>query len=360
MLLRKSHRKVPFWDGKTTKKYPTGYHTLGNGNRIFATETQIIHLNDSDQPNGKSADNSLASVTLVASTEELRDVLRHIPKEESIKNADFIQAWVKHRNINPHLEAEARSAWRLCRELTKNRPLNKLTKDDGRKLAQELLNKNSLATVAKKIGHLRAAANLALDDRKIEFNPFERVMPKYNKRNSRRFLDDDDMTLIRTHLSKLSDDDQLLWKMLAYTGMRLGEPFHITEEFRENGVRYVKVGSKTDTSIRRVPIPTELLRHFPERIQDRVFPGKPEIAGKRLRYFLRKLSISYDQKRGTGDRKKVIHSLRHRAKDKLRSLGCPRDIQNEILGHDKRTVSDHYGVGYPIEKLLYWVDQISY
>jgi hypothetical protein len=40
---------------------------------------------------------------------------------------------------------------------------------------------------------------------------------------------------------------------------------------------------------------------------------------------------------------KIIHSLRHRAEDQLRASGCQRDMQQWLLGHDEKTVSDDYG-----------------
>jgi hypothetical protein len=46
------------------------------------------------------------------------------------------------------------------------------------------------------------------------------------------------MKVARENLHKLGDDDQLLWILLAQTGMRLSEPFAIEEEFRQDGVRF--------------------------------------------------------------------------------------------------------------------------
>ena len=56
-------------------------------------------------------------------------------------------------------------------------------------------------------------------------------------------------------MDKLSAQDRLLLTLLASTGMRRGEAFEISGEMTEHGVRYVVVGTKTDQSRRRVPLP---------------------------------------------------------------------------------------------------------
>jgi integrase len=201
--------------------------------------------------------------------------------------------------------------------------------------------------------------NLAIKTRKLKIsNPFSHVSLPKDDGVEREPLSEAEMALVRDNLRKLSPHDQLLWKWLACTGMRLSEPFEIDRKYEENGVRYVIVGTKTRSSRRRVPIPTELLPA--ERIEGPLFKGNPETVAKRLRYFLKRLKISHDPKAGTGNPAKVVHSLRHRAKDRLRSAHCSKDIQHHILGHDEVTVADGYGTGYPMDVLLPYVDKIGW
>jgi hypothetical protein len=63
---------------------------------------------------------------------------------------------------------------------------------------------------------------------------------------------------------------------------------------------------------------------------------------------------------GINDERKVLHSLHHRAKNRLRAEGCPEDIQLAILGHEKKTVASGYGKGFPITVLKPWVEKISW
>jgi integrase len=48
---------------------------------------------------------------------------------------------------------------------------------------------------------------------------------------------DDDMKVIWDNLNQLSASDQLLMRVLATTGMRLGEAFQTTRESEERGIR---------------------------------------------------------------------------------------------------------------------------
>lgn len=55
---------------------------------------------------------------------------------------------------------------------------------------------------------------------------------------------------------------------------------------------------------------------------------------------------------------KVIHSLRHRAADRLRAANTPKDIRYALLGHEKITAGE-YGEGYPVPMLRKWIDKIN-
>ncbi len=53
------------------------------------------------------------------------------------------------------------------------------------------------------------------------------------------------MKLCHAGLGELDEEDQLLFLVLASTGMRLSEAFEINEEFEERNCRYTFVGMKS-------------------------------------------------------------------------------------------------------------------
>ena len=102
--------------------------------------------------------------------------------------------------------------------------------------------------------------------------------------------------------------------------------------------------------MRRVPLPADVLPYLPATIKGPLF--KSDGASKRLNTFLRAVGIA--------DPAKCVHSLRHRAKDRLRAAGCPLNLQYELLGHESRTVASGYGNGSPVPLLKEWIDQIGF
>ena len=135
--------------------------------------------------------------------------------------------------------------------------------------------------------------------------------------------------------------------------MRLGEAFEIDSESKEHGVRYVIVGRKTEQSKRRVPLPAAVLSHVPKAISRGLFRSDARAASKRLNRFLAEIGVK-------DGRRKVIHSLRHRAQDRLRAAGCPEDVRWSILGHEEKTVAAGYGEGFPVKVLKRWIDKIDF
>src|SRR5258708_30115767 len=111
-------------------------------------------------------------------------------------------------------------------------------------------------------------------------------------------------------------------------------------------------GRKSSKSLRGVQLPAAVLSLLPRKIEERLFPGDARAASKRLNRFLKKVGI--------GDRRKVVHSLRHRAQDRLRAAGCPEDLRWAILGHEQKTVAAGYGEGFPVPLLRRWIDKIGF
>jgi integrase len=66
-------------------------------------------------------------------------------------------------------------------------------------------------------------------------------------------FDEADIALMKRNLDKLTPADQMLVRLVASTGMRLSEALAINGEKVHNGIRFLVVGKKTESSLRRVP-----------------------------------------------------------------------------------------------------------
>ena len=342
-------------------EYAPGLHEGPDGERIFATERELHHLN-SQGVTLRTTQNGGPEHRVVNLERRLGIPYAPIQVTDSArpslaaKNGDdeLFETYLKHAKIEGYYEREARAAWSLFKTLTGNKRIKDSTRDDGRKLADFYRGqKIKSATIQKKIGWLTAAVNLAIKEGRLTFNPFSSIVPRRDDEEVRLPLGEGDIKTIKRNLDRLDERDQLLVRLLASTGMRLGEAFEIDSEFKELGVRYVIVGRKTEQSKRRVPLPAAALSQLPKAISRGLFRGDARAASKRLNRFLAEIGVK-------DGRRKVIHSLRHRAQDRLRAAGCPEDVRWSILGHEEKTVAAGYGEGFPVKLLKRWIDKIGF
>jgi integrase len=361
---------------------PGREHAAPDGNgKIVATDRELIHIGHNGgilkiEPNGGPA-NRLVNMPMGAvivgdtPTRPLSELRRIGPvinlaslerPAAATKSADdaVLETYLKHANITGHYEREARATWSLYKTLTDSKALKDASRDDGRLLVAHFEGEgNKSATITKKIGWLTAAVNLAIKEGKLKFNPFSGVVPQRDDAQRRLPLSEAEIAECKIKLDKLGDADRLLFRVLATTGMRLSEAFQIDSEGTEGGARFCIVGKKTDQSLRRVPFPADLLPYLPATIKGQLFARigtlkrTSDAASKRLMRFLRDdCSIT--------DPRKVVHSLRHRAKDRSRAVGCPLNVQYELFGHEEKTIAAGYGVGSPVPLLKEWIDRIGF
>ncbi|MCJ2030702.1 tyrosine-type recombinase/integrase [Methylobacterium sp. J-043] len=287
-----------------------------------------------------------------------KEVRPPVVKRGDDPDLELLELWVKNQSVTPHIEREARLVFETFKRLTNNKRFEQCGYVDGVALADHLFLTNRWPTVRKKVGHMRAIVNFAekrglFDGR----NPFANVMRKERPGDIRkRFaLTDDDMKLMRDlGPTLLKADEWLLWVLLATTGMRLSEAIQISGERVEKGIRYIEIADgKTAQSQRRVPLPKDVLPLLPPKITGRMFSGRTIPAwSKHLNRMMNTIGIE--------DTSKVVHSLRHRAKDRLRAEGVGIVDQYEILGHEKKTVAAGYGHGSPLTLLKPMIDRIGY
>ena len=350
--------RPPFTFGEGAQDYAAQVEALGfvtPFKQITVDGRELIILNSGavvrKEPNGEFA------LVAVPSVREQKAIARQGQRTATSPDDALIETYLKHKNITGYFEREARAVWALYKQLTNSKPLKDASRDDGRKLV-DYYEKQDLksASIQKKLGWMIAAVNLAIDEGKLKFNPFSSIVRDRDDKQRRLPLSETDIRNLKRNLDQLDEADQLLFRVLASTGCRLSEAFEIDGEMKERGCRYIIVGRKTDQSLRRVPLPAALLPFLPRKIEGQLLKAEPRGAGaasKRLMRFLRAVV-------GIDDPRKVVHSLRHRAQDRLRAAGCPEDLRWAILGHEEETVAAGYGEGFPVPLLKKWIDKIGF
>lgn len=102
------------------------------------------------------------------------------------------------------------------------------------------------------------------------------------------------------------------------------------------------IGSKTPQSLRRVPLPKDLLPHLPKKISGRLIQGRIDTAGKRLSVWLADIGVIKDDGRDLAP----MHSFRHRAAHRMRAAGIPEGVREAVGGWangKKKKPSRKYG-----------------
>lgn len=332
--------------------FPIGESKLADGTEVIATSTSAVLIRDGVVIERK--DNVVMNVLDVSDTFDPDAEDKAPTPLKSGPDADFVilETFLALKERNKYYVKEARDTWAQFKALVNGKLLKNCTRDDGRKLVSHLKEKGDKnATIIKKLNYLGAPVNYAIKEGKLTFNPFASIAPQDNDATKRYPFEDEDMAKIAAELSNFKPEERLLWVLLATTGMRLGEAFHIHLEKVEKSIRYVEVGSKTEQSHRRVPLPDAALPYLPAKIQGPLFDSNAKNLGRVLLRRIRKLGID--------EVGKVLHSLRHRAKDRLRAEGCPLDLQYEVLGHEEKTIAAGYGHGSPMTLLKPWIDKIG-
>ncbi|HML07876.1 MAG TPA: tyrosine-type recombinase/integrase [Xanthobacteraceae bacterium] len=351
------------------RDYEPGLHDAPNCERVAATETELTFYDASGKllrkaPNGGpefQIVNLEHRLGIPSSGRMIQFDEKEARKAATADDDAVIETYLKnakHGPVTGYDEREARAVWSLFKMLTDNKRLKDCDRDDGRKLVAHFEEQGlKSATIEKKVAWLNAAVNIAIRDGKLKLNPFAGVAPKRDDKLKRKKLDAADIKTIKHNLARLDKNDQLLVRLLASTGMRIGEAFEIGhEEERERGVRFVIVGHKTEESLRRVPLPDAVLPYLPKKITGPLFKrdaaDPADAASKRLNRFLDDIGIT--------DPRKVVHSFRHRAQDRLRAAECPQDIRWALLGHEEKTVAEDYGEGFSVPQLKRWIDKIGF
>ena len=60
---------------------------------------------------------------------------------------------------------------------------------------------------------------------------------------------------------------------------------------------------------------------------------------------------------GVTHERKSINSVRHTVKQRLRDVGCPKDVRDAIQGHASGDTAETYGLGHVLGITAGWLDK---
>jgi integrase len=251
-----------------------------------------------------------------------------------------------------------------------DRPVNQITKDDGRRYKDHLLTvrKLGLHTVSKHVSALVGVFRWAASQGYIPdgSNPLKGLAP--NKKvvkkamlKRRPFTDQELMQVFgsKEFIAQRTKNPERWWIVLLclFTAARREEVAQLVlaDIQEEDGIPFIRINDdpkfdqhlKNEGSKRRVPIHSSLIAlgflDYVTRMKKaghvRLFPdlvkGHNGYADPVTKWFGRLVT-----KVGLTDPALVLHSLRHGAINKLHDAGCPHNIVEILAGHSAATIHD--------------------
>ena len=162
--------------------------------------------------------------------------------------------------------------------------------------------------------------------------------------------------------------------MLVTSGCRLDE-ISLLEwtnvKAHEEGFQYIDTTFglvKNTQSERYIPIPTAMAKLMPprgftfdkEKSETRIFNYSLDKDMKSSRASSQACMRVLNKRETQGKGNYGNHSLRGNLKDMLRDVGCPKEVNDFITGHDQGDVSSKYGVGPSVSVRHEWLEKIHF
>jgi len=257
-------------------------------------------------------------------------------------------------------------------QLAGDKVINGYTRNDALLFRDSLLKREvSHNTVKRNFECIRAIWNFAARENGIsDRNPFANMNYGNGAAAVKRMpVPIDDIRRVQQLCYQRDDDIRWLIALLSDTGMRLAEAAGLAKRdvFLNTEIPYVRLCErpwrplKTRSNERDVPLVGAALwaaqRAYESSPNECLFPRycseqgcKADYASNSLNKWLRKHVPS-----GC-----VVHSFRHSMRDRLRAVGCPAEIIDQLGGWTTAGVGRQYGLGYGLVAVQRWISSVSF
>ena len=250
-------------------------------------------------------------------------------------------------------------------EVLDDRAINEYASSEAGKVRDTLLDRGLAVTSIKRMfGSIKAIINLAMAEHGIEGrNPFASIYMPDETPSNRQPIPIDDIRRIQHECVEIDDENRWLLALISDTGMRLSEAAELSLDdiVLDVDVPHIKVVAhpwrrvKTKGSERLVPLVGASL-WAAKRIQqyDSSYAFPRYCDGKTCNANSASAALNKWMKPRVTEHK-VVHSLRHSMRDRLRAVECPSDIIDQIGGWSSSSIGSSYGKGYELPVLAKWM-----
>ena len=249
-----------------------------------------------------------------------------------------------------------------------NRPITSYATSEAAKFRDWCFEQGmSLNTVKRVFAAVRSIINLIMREHGIEgTNAFSGTfMPESPNASQRQPIPNDILRIIQQQCQSTDEEMRWLVALLSDTGMRLSEAAGLLKDDINLDGSPPKVNIrphpwrrlKTAGSERKVPLVGYSFWAAKKAVEASegafLFPKYCSEGGCNANSASAALNKWLKQIAG---RKYVIHSLRHSMRDRLRAVGCPSDMINQIGGWNSTSTGESYGLGYSNRQLASYLE----
>jgi len=309
-----------------------------------------------------------SSVDPARNTTQINSVPDRGPK---LVEATNLYIRLKGHNRPATFEAGAKRACSYLVDVAGDKHIGQLKKSDATAFRDALFNRGlNGSSVARVFGTIKAIMTFAIGETGLEIsNPFKDVFfDRTIGVTERQPIKTSDIKLIQAECRKIDDDLRWAVALVADTGMRLAEAvgLHINDIILDHDIPYVRLQPhpwrrlKSKSSERDIPLVGSALwaaHRLTSNANDGfAFPryNKSEktnsnSASAALNKWLKNFSSETYS----------MHSFRHSMRDRLRDVGCPSELADQIGGWSNAgSVGQSYGAGYSLVATHQWMSKI--
>lgn len=260
--------------------------------------------------------------------------------------------------------------WNMLTKLVGDIEFNKLSRAHARQLVDDLtINGFKTGSIRRTLNTLRAIARKAITELEISKpDPFQSITIQNEG-------DDEEKGIVATPKQLEEIVQNFLNKKKSTVAM-------IIILQMELGTRISEIsGLGMDDIFLREKIPYIYIRHKPWRkLKNNFSERRVPISGIALEALNAAMTLprenknglfsNYAKKGGGNSASAAVnarlkkwgltsHDFRHTMKDRLREVGCPKDIRDAIQGHGSNDIADNYGQGHSLRTMLNWIKKVE-
>ena len=295
------------------------------------------------------------------------------PKKSSMTIQDALSEYLRHKGQGKgdRFRRYAERSVGYLVEFAGSKSLTDYSRADANTLRDALIDRGLVASSIKRnFEVVRSVFNVAVKEAGLEVpNPFSGVILSSARQGAQRSpIPIDDIRKVQQLCYQKDDDIRWLIALLSDTGMRLAEAAGLAKEdvFLDTEIPYVRLCErawrplKTISSERHVPLVGAALwaaqRAYESSPNEYLFPRYCSDNGCNADYASNSLNKWLRKNVPSGC---VVHSFRHSMRDRLRAVGCPTEIIDQLGGWIQLGTGAKYGSGFTRDETARWCHRIT-